>query len=103
MNDKVRGAGSDGMRENPPVTSKFDRDKGKPRTPGKVSHPGGTAKETGSKHPGFMDSGHMLPKEAKMGHGEHTVTHHSPGATGHHEGNYLMTDSIRQETGEDSP
>lgn len=36
----------EGVRENPHVTSKFDRDHGEPRTPGKVSHPGGTAEPT---------------------------------------------------------
>lgn len=42
----VKGAGDSHMAENPHVTSKFDRDHGQPRTPGKVSHPGGTAEPT---------------------------------------------------------
>lgn len=63
----VKGAGDTTMRENPKVTSKFERDHGMPRTPGKVSHPGGTASPTGSKHAGFTEHGHMLPKELPRG------------------------------------
>jgi hypothetical protein len=59
----VKGAGDSGTGENPKVVSKFERNHGMPRKPGTVSHPGGTAKPTGSKHSGFTENGHMLPTE----------------------------------------
>lgn len=59
----VKGAGDTDMRDNPPVTSKFERDHGMPRKPASVAHPGGVAKPTGSGHAGHMESGHMMPQE----------------------------------------
>ncbi len=108
----VKGAGDTSMRENPKVTSKFDRMHGKPRTPGTVTHPGGTAAPTGTKHSGFTEHGHMLPKDATPAKGGHKVTQHDPKTMGApmasgrgapEKSNYLMTDSIHSETGEDSP
>lgn len=102
----VKGAGDTGMRANPSVTSKFARDHGMPRTPGKVTHPGGIASPTGTKHAGHMESGHMLPKDVTPAKGGHKVTHHDPRTQGSplvdgkgaaEQGNYLMTDSIRRE------
>jgi hypothetical protein len=105
---KVKGAGDTGMRENPKVTSKFDRMHGEPRKPGTVTHPGGVAPVSGSKKSGFTEHGHMLPKDVSPAKGEHKVTHHDPKSMGHGErvaekSNYLMTDSIRSEKGTDSP
>lgn len=99
---KVKSAGDTTMRDNPQVTSKFQRDHGMPRAPGKVSHPGGTAAPTGTKHAGHMASGHMLPKDVTPAKGGHKVTHHDPKTMGEGKGvsegsNYLMTDSIRSE------
>lgn len=109
---KVKGAGDTGMQSNPKVTSKFDRMHGQPRTPAKVTHPGGTAAPTGTKHSGFNEHGHMYPHEATPAKGGHKVTHHAPetlgaplakGSGAAEKANYLMTDSIRSEKGTDSP
>ena len=61
------------MAENPKVTSKFDRSHGKPRTPGRVSHPGGTAPVSGTHKGGYTEHGHQHPREVpyNRGSGEH--------------------------------
>lgn len=55
---------------NPSVTSKFDRNHGKPRTPAKVTHPGGTAPVSGTAQSGHNAGGHRYPHESgkKVGH-----------------------------------
>jgi hypothetical protein len=68
----------DANRENPHVTSKFDRDHGEPRSPGKVEHPGGTAEPT------FAHERHA-PSVAKThsdGHKQHTYHHGHPAMGG---------------------
>lgn len=64
---KVHSAGDNSHGENPHVTSKFDRDHGEPRTPGKVSHPGGEAQ------PSFSHSRH---EPTSKHHDEHGTVHH---------------------------
>jgi hypothetical protein len=49
------------------VTSKFDRDGGKPRTPGKVGHAGGTTEPT---------FGHERVAPTSAHHAEHGKVHH---------------------------
>jgi hypothetical protein len=111
MSRTVRGAGDSGSGNNPPVRSKFDRSRGKGLKAPHLSHPGEVAKESGSGHAGFMDSGHMMPKDVtpRLGTGSHE--HIETGRLGgvnpmdshRKEGNYLMTDSIAREKGTDSP
>lgn len=63
----VRGAGDDGVGENPHVTSKYDRDGGMPRSPGKVGSPGHTAEPT---------FGHERVAPSKVEHAAHGKVHH---------------------------
>lgn len=63
----VAGAGSNEAGENPHVTSKFDRDHGMPRTPGKAEHPGDTAEPT------FAHERHA---PTKVEHASHGTVHH---------------------------
>lgn len=55
---------------NPKVTSKFDRDHGKPRHPTPVSHPGAVAPQTGTTVPGHNENGHAYPSHTgkKLNH-----------------------------------
>ena len=48
-------------RDNPPVRSKFDKSQGKGLPAPHLKFPGGVVKESGSKHSGFNENGHMLP------------------------------------------
>jgi hypothetical protein len=80
----MRGAEED-QRENPPVQSKFDKSQGKGLPAPHLTHPGAVAKETGSKHPGFNENGHMLAREVGGPVGDstiHRVTQHSPASLG---------------------
>lgn len=71
MAAEVKGAGDTDMRENPHVTSKFDRMHGHPRTPSKVERPGDPAE------PMFA---HERVAPSKVEHKEHgTVHHYEPG------------------------
>lgn len=61
----MKGAETEPVRNNPPVRSKFDKSHGHGLPAPHLSHPGEVAKETGSKHAGFTENGHMLPKPMK--------------------------------------
>jgi hypothetical protein len=77
----VRGAGTDGHGDNPSVTSKFDRDHGEPRSPGKVGTPGGTAEPTFA---------HKRVAPTSVTHAAHGKVHHyghdHPAMGGQHHG-----------------
>jgi hypothetical protein len=56
------GAHDEGIKENPPVRSKFDKSQGKGLPAPHMKFPGGIVKESGSPNgAGFTEHGHMLP------------------------------------------
>jgi hypothetical protein len=64
----VKGAGDSMIRDNPKVTSKFDRSHGMPRVPGHVEKIGGVAKPGAARSGGASvsydeHSGHQMPRE----------------------------------------
>jgi hypothetical protein len=65
-------------QDNPPVTSKFDRNHGEPRSPGKVERPGGVAEPT------FADTRHA--PTAVMANGAHHYAPDHPAMGGLHHG-----------------
>lgn len=69
-------------RENPKVRSKFDKSQGRGLPAPHLSHPGATAKVTGSSHPGHTENGHKLPVERMNGVGGIGARHYSPGEMG---------------------
>ncbi len=79
--DFMRGTTDESHGENPTVRSKFDKSQGKGLPAPHLTHPGEVAKETGSKHTGFNENGHMMPKDVSMAvgdDGKHQVTLHTP-------------------------
>lgn len=71
----------EGGGENPHVTSKFDRDHGMPRTPGKVGKPGDKAEPT------FAHERHAPSEVHHHDHGtQHTYHHDHPAMGGMHHG-----------------
>lgn len=79
----MSGAHDEGTRENPTVRSKFDKSQGKGLPAPHLTHPGETAKETGSKHPGHNENGHKLPTERSVGLGGSHLRHsYTPGEMG---------------------
>lgn len=79
---RMPGAHDEGVRDNPPVKSKFDKSQGRGLPAPHLKHPGEVAKETGSKHPGFNENGHLLPKEGAMAFGGVKTHHHEPSRLG---------------------
>jgi hypothetical protein len=80
---KMPGAHDEGIRNNPPVRSKFDKSQGKGLPAPHLKHPGEIAKDTGTRMPGHNENGHKLPAERSVGLGaSHLRTHYGPGEMG---------------------
>lgn len=69
----MRGAEVETVRDNPRVQSKFDKSRGKGLPAPHLSHPGAVAKDTGSKHAGYTENGHMLPTHIKHSNQHDTI------------------------------
>jgi hypothetical protein len=70
-------------RDNPKVSSKFDKSQGRGLPAPHLKHPGEVAKESGSSHPGHTSNGHKLPTERSVGLGGSYLRHeYSPGEMG---------------------
>ena len=85
MSKPVAGAGESRTGENPHVTSKFDRSHGRPREPGHVSAPGGTAEPKAE--PAVKHERHAPSEVHHKEHGKvHTYHHDHPAMAGQHHG-----------------
>jgi hypothetical protein len=76
------GAHDEGVKDNPPVRSKFDKSHGKGLPAPHLKHPGQVAPDTGTRVPGHTENGHQLPIHRSLPMGGHQVTRHEVSSMG---------------------